>query len=51
MHMERSYGACTDVDNYASTQTEQSGNKTTGMVKSGNSDSDRSCTVYANEQH
>jgi len=51
MYMERSNGAHTDADSYTRTQTEQSGNKTTRTVWSGNGESDRSCIVYVNEQH
>jgi len=51
IYTERSDGAHADADSYTRTQTEQSGNKTTRTVWSGNGESDRSCTVYANEQH
>ena len=33
IYMERSDGARTDADSYTCTQTEQSGNKTTRMVR------------------
>ena len=46
MYMERLDRLCTDVDSYTHTQTDQSGNETTGTVQS-----DRSCTVHANEQY